>query len=34
MVPGVPVSLPQPGWHASSSVPNSKRCKMCGQIIQ
>jgi hypothetical protein len=29
IVPSGPVSLPQP-----SSVPDSKRCKMCGQIIQ
>ena len=28
IAPSGPVSLPQP-----SSVPNSKRCKMCGQII-
>lgn len=31
MAPTVPVSLPQPG---SSSVPQSKRCKMCGLIKQ
>jgi len=34
IAPSVPVSLPQPGWHVSSFVPDSKRCKMCGQIIQ
>jgi len=34
MVPRVAVPLPQPGWQASSSVSNSKRCRMCGQIIQ
>lgn len=33
--PSDPVSLPGPGWHVSSSVPDSKRkCKMCGQIQQ
>jgi hypothetical protein len=25
-----PVSIPPPGWHVSSSVPNSQPCKMCG----
>ena len=34
IVPSVPVSLPQPGCRVSSSVPDSKRCKMCGQIKQ
>ena len=34
IVPGVPVSLSGPGWHVSNSVPDSKRCRMCGQIIQ
>jgi hypothetical protein len=34
IVPRGPVLLSQPGWHVSSSVPDSKRCKMCGQIIQ
>jgi hypothetical protein len=34
IAPKVPVSLPQPGWHVSSSVPDSERCKMCGQILQ
>ncbi|GFG39718.1 hypothetical protein Cfor_11123 [Coptotermes formosanus] len=33
--PSVPVSLPDPGWHVSSSLPDSKqKCKMCGQIQQ
>jgi hypothetical protein len=34
IAPSVPVSLPGTGWHVSSSVPDSKRCHMCGQIIQ
>jgi len=34
IAPRFPVSLPQPGWQASSSVPDSKRCKMCGLVIQ
>jgi hypothetical protein len=34
IVPRGPVSSSHPGWHVSSSVPDSKRCKMCGQIVQ
>lgn len=30
--PCIPASLPEPGWHVSSSIPGSERkCKMCGQ---
>jgi len=32
IAPVVPVSLPQPDRQVSNSVPDSKRCKMCGQI--
>jgi len=34
IVPRDPVPSSQPGWHVSSSVPDSKRCKMCGHIVQ
>jgi hypothetical protein len=32
IAPVVPVSLPQPDRQVSNPVPDSKRCKMCGQI--
>lgn len=34
IAPCVPVSLPQPDLNASIFVPDSKRCKMCGLVIQ
>jgi len=34
IAPCFPVPLPEPGWKAPSSVPDSKRCKMCGLVLQ